>query len=235
MAPCASRRRAGGAEERVIAALFDLNGTVVDDMRLHGELWRDVSLELGHEVPPERFYRDWAGWKSEEVIARIVGHAVPAETVRALVEAKEARYREIYRTRVKEVPGCVAFLRRLRAAGVKLALATAAPEANRALALDGLGIAADFDRVVGPEGVRRGKPAPDIFLAAAAALGVAPARCVVFEDALNGVVAARAAGMRAVGIATAFTLAELREAGAEWAAEDFRTLPEGLLALLGLR
>src|SRR5512147_2640382 len=139
-------------------------------MRLHGELWRDLARQLGHEVPPERFYRDWAGWKSEEVLARVVGHAVPQEQVNARVEGKEARYREVYRTRVDEVAGCVAFLRRLKAAGVPRALATAAPEANRTLALDGLGIAGDFDRVVGPEGGVRGKPAPDIFFAAAAAL-----------------------------------------------------------------
>jgi beta-phosphoglucomutase len=218
----------------VVAALFDLNGTVVDDMRLHGELWRDLARQLGHEVAPERFYRDWAGWKSEEVIARIVGHHVAQEEVTALVEAKEARYREIYRTRVAEVPGCVAFLRRLKAAGVPRALATAAPAPNRALALDGLGITADFDRVVGPEGGVRGKPAPDIFLAAAAALGVAPETCVVFEDAVNGIVAARAAGMRAVGVATVFAQEELRAAGAHFAVDDFRALPAELLAVFGL-
>jgi HAD superfamily hydrolase (TIGR01509 family) len=218
----------------LIAALFDLNGTVVDDMRLHGELWRDAVRELGHEVPPERFYREWAGWKSEELVAHIVGHALPAETVHAIVERKEARYREIYRTQVREVPGAVAFLRRLRSAGTKVALASAAPPANRALALDGLGIGGDFDAVVGPERVKRGKPAPDIFLAAAAALEVAPERCLVFEDALNGILAAHAAGMRAVGIATAFTREELRGAGAEWVADDFRSLPAELLRVLGL-
>jgi beta-phosphoglucomutase len=218
----------------VIAALFDLNGTVVDDMRLHGEAWRNVSRQFGPEVPAERFYRDWAGWTSGDVLARLAGRAIPTETVHELVEAKEACYREMFRSQVREVPGCVTFLRRLRAAGVKLALATSASAENRALALASLGIAADFDRVVGPEGGRRGKPAPDIFLAAASALGVAPERCVVFEDAVNGVVAARAAGMRAVGIATAFTVEELRAAGAEWAADDYLALPEGLLATLGI-
>lgn len=219
----------------MFSALFDLNGTVVDDMRVHGELWSEVARQLGHEVPPERFYRDYAGWKAEEVIAGIVGHPLPAERVRALAEAKEARYREVYRPRVAEVPGCVAFLRRLEAAGVRRALATAAPAENRALAIDGLGIAGLFDRVVGPEGIARGKPAPDIFLAAAAALGVSPERCVVFEDALNGIAAARAAGMRAVGVTTAFTLRELREAGAHFVVEDFRALPAELLGLFGLR
>lgn len=219
----------------MVAALFDLNGTVVDDMRLHGELWRDLARQLGHEVPPERFFRDFAGWKAEEVVAAIVGHPVPAAQVDALVEAKEARYREIYRTQVAEVPGCVAFLGRLEAAGVRRALATAAPAENRALALDGLGIGGLFDRVVGPEGIARGKPAPDIFLAAAAALGVAPADCVVFEDAVNGVLAARAGGMRAVGVATAFTQEELRAAGAHFTMRDFREIPPELAEVFGLR
>ncbi len=219
----------------MIAALFDLNGTVVDDMRVHGALWSDIARELGHEVPAERFYRDWAGWTSEEVIARIVGHAVPADRVRAIVEAKEARYREVYRPRVAEVPGCVALLRRLQAAGVPRALATAAPAPNRALVLDGLGIGALFDGVVGPEGITRGKPAPDIFLAAARALGVRPEDCIVFEDALNGIAAARAGGMRAVGIATAFTPGELRAAGAWLALDDYRALPGELLDAFGLR
>jgi beta-phosphoglucomutase len=218
----------------MIAALFDLNGTVVDDMRIHGEVWRELARELGHDVPAARVYRDWAGWTAEDIITQIAGTAVPAEAVREIVDKKEARYRERFRTEVVEVRGCTAFLRRLRATGVKVALATSAPALNRALALDRLGIAAEFDLVVGPEGIARGKPAPDIFLAAAAALSVPPQCCVVFEDAVNGVLAARAAGMRAVGIATAFTQDELRQAGAHWTADDFLSLPAGVLSALGL-
>lgn len=217
------------------AALFDLNGTVVDDMHLHGELWSDVARELGREVPPERFTRDWAGWTAEEVVAGIVGQPLPPERVRSLAEAKEARYREIFRTRMTEVAGCVDFLRRLKAAGVRRGLATAAPALNRALVLDGLGLHELFDAVQGAEGVARGKPAPDIFLAAAAAIGVAPETCVVFEDARNGIVAARAAGMRAVGVATVLTHEELRAAGAEFTVSDFRALPAELLGVFGLR
>jgi HAD superfamily hydrolase (TIGR01509 family) len=218
----------------LIAALFDLNGTVVNDMWLHGQLWHELVRGLGHDVPAKRFNREWAGWTAAEVMAAVVGHSVPAETVREIVEVKESRYRELYRPQVKEVPGAVAFLRRLRAAGVKVALATSANAPNRALVLDGLGITGDFDRVVGAEGVARGKPAPDIFLAAAAALGVAPERCLVFEDAVNGIVAARAAGMRSVGIATSFTQDELRQGGADWTAEDFHALPGGVLEALGV-
>ncbi len=216
------------------AALFDLNGTVVDDMRLHGELWREVALRLGRDVPAATFYRDWAGAKSEEVIQRITGRRMDRAEVQALVEGKESRYREIYRSRVAEVPGCVAFIGRLRRAGVPLALATSAPEENRALALTGLGLDGAFDRIVGPEGVAHGKPAPDIFLAAAAALGREPASCIVFEDAVNGILAALAAGMRAVGVATVFSVEDLAKAGARWVVDDYRALPADLLAALGL-
>lgn len=163
---------------------------------------------------------------------RVAGRQLGEEEVHAIVEAKEARYLEVYRDRVAEVPGAVAFVRRLRAAGVRLALATAAPAPNRALALEGLGLEGAFDWIQGPEGIARGKPAPDIFLAAASGLGVAPRECVVFEDALNGVLGALAAGMYAVGVASICTREELAAVGAHWAVDDFRALPQDLLELL---
>jgi len=213
-----------------IAALFDLNGTVVDDMRVHGALWRDAALALGADVPAMMFIRDWAGATSEEVVRRISPRPLDASEVRAVVDAKEARYLETYRDHVTEVPGAVALVRRLRGAGVPIALATAAPGPNRALALDGLGLSDAFDWIQGPEGIARGKPAPDIFLAAAAGLGVAPGDCIVFEDALNGVRAALAAGMRAVGVTTICTREELASVGSHWVLDDFHTLPADLEA-----
>jgi beta-phosphoglucomutase len=216
------------------AALFDLNGTVVDDMRLHGQLWREVALRLGSDVPASAFYREWAGLAAIDVLPQAVGRELDPELVRRLTDEKEARYREVYRGQVTEVPGAVAFLGRLRTAGVPVALATSAPRENRDLALDGLCLAAAFDQVIGIEDVQRGKPAPDIFLAAAARLGVPAGECIVFEDALTGLRAAHAAGMRVAGIATAFTREELREAGAAWVADDYLSLPRDLLGLLGL-
>jgi beta-phosphoglucomutase len=216
------------------AALFDLNGTVVDDMRVHGQLWREVVLRLGRDLPASAFYRDLAGVATWDLLPRAVGRPLDPELVKRLSAEKEARYREVYRDQVAEVPGAIAFLGRLRAAGVRLALATSAPRENRVLALEGLGLAGAFDQVVGIEDVQRGKPAPDLFLVAAARLGVAAGECIVFEDALTGLEAARAAGMRAAGIATAFTREELRKAGAAWVADDFRSLPPDLLDELGL-
>ena len=116
---------------------------------------------------------------------------------------------------------------------MKLAVASSAPPANRSMVIDGLGWGTSFDAVVASEGLR-GKPAPDVFLAAAERLGVAPTDCVAFEDAVNGIQAAAAAGMLVVGVTTNVTAAELTAAGARFTIADFTTLPPELEALLPL-
>src|SRR5207248_1464534 len=102
----------------------------------------------------------------------------------------------------------------------------------RDFALDGLGIRGLFDAIVGEESVRRGKPAPDLYLEAARALGTDPAGCVAFEDAANGVRAARAAAMHAAAVTTTTPAEALREAGAEFVFRDFAHLPAALEALI---
>jgi beta-phosphoglucomutase len=107
---------------------------------------------------------------------------------------------------------------------VKLAVASSAPPENRALVIEGLGWQDRFDAVVASEGLA-GKPAPDIFLAAAKALGVEPHECIAFEDAVNGVRAAATAGMRVVAITTTVDAATLRSAGAAITAAHFDEVP----------
>jgi HAD superfamily hydrolase (TIGR01509 family) len=216
------------------AAIFDLNGTVVDDMATHGDLWREVAERYGRDIPASMFIRDWAGQKYDEVLRRIVGRSVEPAELREILAAREERYRAVFPERVREVAGCSALLGRLRAAGVPVGLATSSPLEARTFVLRALGIEAAFDAVVGAEDVARGKPHPDIFLAAARALGVPAAACVVFEDAVGGIAAARAAGMRAVGVATVLQPAELVAVGATWAVRDFTALPADLAGALGL-
>ena len=122
----------------------------------------------------------------------------------------------------------------LRRAGRRTGLATASSSGNRVFILDGLDLRTWFDAVVGMEDVRRGKPAPDLFLEAAARLDVEPSACVVFEDAVNGILAARAAGMLPVGVTTVISEADLRAAGAAHVVDDFTSLPGPLLEALGL-
>lgn len=210
---------------QVLAAVFDMDGTLVDNMRFHSEAWVAISRRLGVEATAERFEREFAGQKNEEIFPTLLGRAVPPEELERLADEKESHYRKLYAPHLALHRGADGFLQRLRAAGVKLAVATAAPQGNRTLVLDGLGIRGWFGRIVGAEEVTRGKPAPDIFLAAARALGVEPGACVAFEDAVNGVRSAKAAGMLTVGITTTTPAEVLREAGAHWAVPDFDALP----------
>ncbi len=119
------------------------------------------------------------------------------------------------------VAGAEALIGRARAAGMKVAIGSAAPPENRAMVLAEPNIHAWFHTIVGGEEAERGKPHPDLFLLAAQRLGVAAEACLVFEDAVLGVKAAVAAGMDCVGLTTSEPAAELQHAGALAAMRDF--------------
>ena len=104
------------------------------------------------------------------------------------------------------------------------AVATSATRRDAVRLIDAVGLTDVFDTIVTADDVDRGKPHPEVYLKAADALGVLPDRCLVFEDAVVGVQAARAAGMRAIGVTTSYTASELIEAGAERAIQDFEDL-----------
>jgi HAD superfamily hydrolase (TIGR01509 family) len=197
---------------RIDALLFDLDGTLIDSMPIHGETWRMLHEDHGLAFEPDGFFHATAGRALAEIIAEVLSHLPPDEQARA-GELKEARYREIATRQLQMIAGFPRVHAAARGLGLQMAIGTAAPRANIRVAQERFPLLAQMDTVVSPADGLRGKPHPDIFLEAARRLGVPPARCLVFEDAPLGVMAARNAGMHAVALTT-----EL--AGADFASHD---------------
>ena len=146
-------------------------------------------------------YSDEAFWptfgmRNADVVPRLYQVAGPPERVAALGERKEAIYRELLAQEAKALPGAKELMSALHAAGYRQAVGSSAPERNIALIVELLGLGHWLEATVSGESVAHGKPAPDIFLAGTERLGVAPERCLVIEDAVAGVQAAHAGGMR---------------------------------------
>jgi beta-phosphoglucomutase family hydrolase len=192
----------------VAAFLFDMDGTMVDSMPWHVRSWAAFAEDVGGTPPDADFFRRTTGMTGVEVMRAYVGERPDAE-LGALVARKEALYRAMFAPHFREVRGFRAFARAAKAAGIRVACATAGDADNIAFVLDGLGFHGFFDAIVGAHDVARGKPNPDLFLLAARRLDVDPVACLVFEDAPHGIEAARRAGMRAVAIATMLPAEEL--------------------------
>jgi beta-phosphoglucomutase family hydrolase len=184
------------------AFIFDMDGTMVDNMHHHTQSWVSLLEKRGVQIDPAAFFKDTAGRPGEVILRSYLSATLSDADCAALIEEKEALYRQLYSPHLKLLPGFDRFLQEAQAQGVRLAVATGAPPQNIAFTLDGLGLRDVFHAVVGAADVQRGKPDPQVFELAAQRCGVAAHDCVVFEDAPLGVEAAGRAGMPAVVLTT---------------------------------
>jgi beta-phosphoglucomutase len=205
------------------AVIFDMDGVLVDSGAHHREAWTRLLTELG-VTPPAGFWRRTIGRPSVEAVPLLLGKSVAPAEARRLANRKHAHYERLAATGMPAVQGAVAFVDTLRARGVPLAVATSARRSDAVELLGPLGLLDRFEAIVTAEDVTRGKPDPEVYLLAAARLGAPADACLVFEDAVVGVQAARRAGMRVVGVATAYEPADLVGAGAESAIVTFEGL-----------
>jgi beta-phosphoglucomutase len=168
-----------------------------------------------HGLPPltqaDRARLD--GKRNRDIFPDLFGRPLEEPFLQACIHEKESLYRELSRGRLQPMPGLVALLDRLDSARIPAAIATSAPADNVAHNLAELGLGGRLTHVVRSDEVARGKPFPDVFLAAARLIGVVPARCLVFEDAPAGLQAAHAAGMPCVAVTTSFATDALNSHG----------------------
>jgi len=201
-----------------------MDGVLVDSGAHHRQAWRALLDELGVVPPQPEFWRLTIGRPSVEAVPLLLGRETPYPEAHRLAARKHDHYRRLSREGPPAVRGVVAFVDDLGARSVPCAVATSAARYDADRLLRGAGLRDRFAVIVTAEDVRRGKPDPEVYLLAARGLGVPAAHCLVFEDAVVGVRAARSAGMRVIGVSTAHTETELRAAGAERAIEHFEGL-----------
>ena len=195
---------------KIKACLFDLDGVIVDTAVYHYRAWKRLANELGFDFTEEENekLKGVSRVKSLELILSWAGLEKTQEEQAELATRKNNWYVGMITQMTPDeiLPGVREFMEEARAAGLKTALGSASK--NSGLILERTGLAALFDAVVDGNSVTASKPDPEVFLRGAEALAVAPDECVVFEDAVAGVQAGKAAGMKVVGIGTEEVLHE---------------------------
>lgn len=210
---------------QVKAVIWDLDGTLINSVDHHWEAWREVMAEENITLSFEDFVADF-GKRNDEILRGRIDPLMSDAEVARIALLKEEKYRHFIRTKgLTLLGGAENWLRQLKADGWRQALGTSAPRGNIDAVFDVLDIEKFFDAVMSSEQVKAGKPEPDVFLAAAEKMNVAPENCVVVEDAPAGTEAARRAGMKSVGVLT--THDELK---ADWVFNSLEDMPPDFFA-----
>ncbi len=223
-------RSASGRKSRTIAGvIFDMDGVLVESEPFIADAAVRMFAEKGVPVRPADF-RPFIGMGEDRFLGGVAeARGVVLEMPRDKVRTYEI-YLELIQGRLEPLPGVAEFIGRCRSLGLKLAVASSAERMKVEGNLRALGLPSEtFDAVVVGEDIIRKKPAPDIFEEASRRLDLEPAACLVIEDAVSGVAAAKAAGALCLGITSSFETDRLRAAGAHRTAANLSSAPEAVL------
>ena len=196
---------------RLEAVIWDMDGVIADTSRYHFQAWQEIFQERGIDFTQEVFKR-YFGRRNDTIIRDNIGREISSREVYAIADEKEERYRRLMAQDIKSLPGAIELLGLLGESGVKMAVASSAPLENIELITRSLGIYDCFQAIVWGGEVAESKPSPQGFLLAAEKLGVEPRNCLVVEDAVAGVAAAKKGGMKCMAVTTSHPEASLKEA-----------------------
>ncbi len=193
------------------AVIWDMDGVIADTASYHLKAWQYVFQKKRVSYTDSDFRRKF-GQRNDTIIRAALGEKISQSELDAIANDKEENYRQRVRQHIKPLPGALELLRALEEHGFSVALASSAPMENIQLVIRGLGIENSFQAIVSGREVKEGKPSPQGFLLAAKKLGVEPKNCIVIEDAVAGVAAAKRAGMHCIGVTNTHPRERLREA-----------------------
>jgi beta-phosphoglucomutase len=188
----------------IAGVVFDMDGTLLDNMSFHEEAFNTFAAR--HGLPALTLEtRKWMdGKRNRDIFPYLFTRELTPADIEQLSEEKESLYRQLSKGRLVTLTGLDRLLARLEARKIPVALATSAPRANVEHTLAELGLRARFTHIARSDEVAHGKPFPDVFLEAARQMTLSPERCLAFEDAPAGIIAARRAGMFCIGVTTSY-------------------------------
>jgi beta-phosphoglucomutase len=204
-------------------AIFDMDGVLVDNVRIHVRAWQAFGREIGGEFSSGDI-RSLFGQRNREILKNLTGHRIADEQADEYALRKEEIYRSMIATGIDPVPGLIPFLDDLKNSGIEAAIATSGPRENVEAVLKSIRLEDRWKSIVTGADVTRSKPHPEIFLLAAQRLEVPPQNCVVFEDSSAGIEAAARAGSPCIALATTHSEEELKGCTARRIIPDFTGL-----------
>lgn len=182
-----------------MAVIFDMDGVIVDSAPHHFSAWQKVWQRRGVPYSYADFKHNF-GQRSDLQVRYIVGNKLSQDEVKTIVAEKDILLREILKDNMRALPGAVELIKSLNEYGVKLALGSSSPKETVYLVAETLGVEKYFDAIVCGSEVREGKPNPQIFLLSAKRINVEPWKCMVVEDAVVGITAAKRGGMYVLAV-----------------------------------
>ncbi len=209
-------------QNHIRAAIFDLDGTILDNNSYHLRSWLEYLSEKHIEISEEEFGKNISGRTNKDAVEYIFGRKMSDEEAMHYTLEKEAVYRKLYAPYIQPVKGLIDLLDFFHERRIKMAIATSGIQPNIDFMFDHLPIKKYFDAVVNSAHITHGKPEPEIYLTTARRIGVEPARCIVFEDSFPGIASGQSAGMYVVAITTTHTRRELSVA--DTVIDDFSEL-----------
>ena len=199
------------SEGKLEAVIWDMDGVIADTAPYHFRAWREIFQKRGVNFTEEDFKHNF-GQRNDTIIRNTMGVSILLGEVDAIASEKEENFRRRIGQSIKSLPGAMELIGSLKEHGVKMAIASSAPIENIQLVTRGLGINNCFQVIVWGREVTEGKPSPQGFLLAAQRLEAEPKDCVVIEDAVAGVTAAKRAGMKCLAVTNTHPKLSLMEA-----------------------
>jgi beta-phosphoglucomutase len=211
-------------EWNIQAVIFDLDGTLIDNNAFHLKSWRKYLEDIKRPVSDEEYLAHINGRTNKDAVQYIYGKKMSDEEAMVYTLEKEKIYRNLYEPHIKPVNGLLEILTLLDEKKLPMGIATSGIEVNIDFMFNHISIRKYFSCIVNSQHIKKGKPDPEIYLTTATRLKVSPTKCLVFEDAVVGIKAARSAGMKVIAVATTHDEQEL--AAADLVIKDFTALLE---------